>query len=419
MKIGYIVKMFPRISETFILNEILELERQGAEVTVFSLKKPNEGKFHPQMNELKADILYLDDCDVKTWSGWISNEWDYLQDYNDNIWNLVNESLKRKDTSRIDNIWRAAWICSKASRLGIERVHAHFASLPSTVAYLSHRISGIPFSFTAHAKDIFVYDMEEHYLREKLQHASFVVTVTNYNKNYLLENAPETNPDIIKVLYNGVNLVTLQPVAKSSRKSKTILGVGRLVEKKGFNDLLNALVILKKQKVDFECVIVGTGPEEENLLQLKQELNLENDVTFLGSKTSDEVTTLMKEATVFCLPCIIAEDNNIDALPTVLLEALALGLPSISTSISGIPEIIEHEHNGLLAEQKKPEQLAELLERLLLTPKLCDEYALIGRKIAEEKFSLRTNAGTLFKMFKDDLQHCKRQSENLNQVEAN
>ena len=403
MKIGYIVKMFPRISETFILNEILELERQGAEVTIFSLKKPNEGKFHPQIGELKAQIHYLEDLDVKKWAGWISSEWDNLEKYSSNIFSLINSALQTKDSSRIENIWRSAWIASKTEDLGLERVHAHFASLPSTVAYLTHRICGIPFSFTAHAKDIFVYDMDEHYLREKLQYAAFVVTVTNFNKRYLVDQAPEINADVIKVLYNGVNLDTLKPVSFASRKKNKILGVGRLVEKKGFDDLLHALKILKDKNIEFECDIAGTGPEQENLLQLMEELQLTNDVTFLGAKTSDDVVQLMKEATVFCLPCIIAQNNNIDALPTVLLEALAVGLPSISTSISGIPEIIEHEKNGLLAEEKNQKQIAEMLERLLLSDKLREEYASVGRKIAEEKFSLKSNAGKLYQMFIDNL----------------
>ncbi len=418
MKIGYVVKMFPRISETFILNEILELERQGAEVTIFSLKKPNEGKFHPQIGELKAHIHYLEDFDVKKWSGWISNEWDCLEKYNSNIWNLINEALRTKDTSRIENIWRSAWITSKVESLGIERLHAHFASLPSTIAYLSHRICGIPFSFTAHAKDIFVYDMDEHYLREKLQYASFIVTVTNFNKNYLFEQAPEINMDRIKVLYNGVNLNSLQPVPVSKRKTKTILGVGRLVEKKGFDDLLKALKILKEKKIDFECVIAGSGPEQEDLLALQEELQLQDDVQFIGAKTSDEVISLMNEATLFCLPCIIAKDNNIDALPTVLLEALAVGLPSISTRISGIPEIIKHEHNGLLVEEKKPVQLAEMLERLLLSEELREEYAKKGRVFAENNFSLKNNAGKLYEMYIDDLKNIAAPKK-LKTIEAN
>ncbi len=419
MKVGYVVKMFPRISETFILNEILELERQGAEVTVFSLKKPNEGKFHPQIGQLKAQIYYLDDFDIKKWSNWISSEWDYLEQYSNNIWNLVNSALKNKDTSRIDNIWKSAWIASKAHSLGIQRLHAHFASLPSTIAYLSNRICGIPFSFTAHAKDIFVYDMEEHYLLEKMHHAAFVVTVTNFNKRYLTEQAPEIDTDRIRVLYNGVNLDVLQPVADSNRKKNMILGVGRLVEKKGFDDLLLALKILKEKNIEFKCIIAGSGPEEGNLLALQEELQLQDDVTFLGSRNSEEVITLMKEATVFCLPCIIAKDNNIDALPTVLLEALAVGLPSISTAISGIPEIIEHEYNGLLTDEKNPTQISEMLERLLLSSQLREGYAQKGRVVAESRFSLKNNAGKLLQMFVEDLEMNKDKTEKMNTIKAN
>src|SRR3972149_734108 len=199
LKIGYIVKMFPRLSETFILNEILELERQGVEVTIFSIKKPSEGPFHPQLSRLKARALYLEGLDFRKWGRWVGEVWQALSPHSENLWPMLDGALENCDNDQLELILHSAWVAARAQELELTHLHAHFASLPSTVAYFANRITEIPFSFTAHAKDIFVYDMDQHLLRQKLLAARFVITVTNYNYRYLIERAPEIDPDLIKV----------------------------------------------------------------------------------------------------------------------------------------------------------------------------------------------------------------------------
>ncbi len=400
-KIGYVVKMFPRLSETFILNEILQLERLGVEVVIFSLKKPNEGRFHPQLSGLKAQVHYLEDLDVKKWPNWLRREWDVLDSMQSNLWRLVSEALSNDGRIKVDDLWQAAWIASTARRLELSRLHAHFASHPSTMAYFAHRISGIPYSLTAHAKDIYVYDMEEHFLRDKLNSATPLVTVTDYNRRYLMEQAPETIPERIRVLHNGINLDQFSFVDPGQRKPHSILAVGRLVVKKGFVDLLRACRIMKQQQIKFDCTVVGDGPERDNLLSLQRELDLEDVVTFTGPKNLDEVTDLMSRATLFCLPCTTAPDNNIDALPTVLLEALACGLPIVSTTVSGVPEIVDSGEDGLLTPPDDPEAVADAITRLLESPPLRSRFAVNGRKKAELKFDLRKNVTALLKLFNE------------------
>lgn len=399
LKIGYVVKMFPRLSETFILNEILELERRGAEVVIFSVKKPNEGRFHPQLTKLKAKVLYLEDLEPKKWHLWISKEWSQLSDHSQGLWNLIDESLSNDNCFQMDHIWWSAWLAAQAEKMGLDHLHAHFASLPSSIAYFAHRISGISFSFTAHAKDIFVYDADEHHLRKKLKSAAFVVTVTNYNKKYLTKNIPEADPDSIRVVHNGINLEQFRDDVDIDRKPNTILAVGRLVVKKGFGDLLDACALLKTRGVEFDCTIVGEGPEEELLRAKCIELGLNGTITFAGALTIDEVMSLMQTSTLFCLPCVTAPDNNVDALPTVLLESLASGLPSISTTVSGIPEIIDSGTDGVLVSPNDPQALSAQLACLLESPELRTRLATKGREKAEKKFDLSQNAGTLFEMF--------------------
>jgi len=259
MKIAYVAKMFPRLSETFVLNEILELERQGAEIVVFSAKKPNEGQFHPQLANLRARIVYLEDLDAKKWAGWISREWDSLNIHGDRIWDLVSSALADGEAQRVELIWQAAWMANRATELGVERFHAHFATLPAMLTHLAHRVSGIPYSFTAHAKDIFVYPPEETRLGELIEHADFMVTVTEFNRRHLQDILPGLDRDKIKVIHNGIDLQNFQPTPFDEREDNRILAVGRLVPKKGFADLLDACVLLRDRGVDFRCTIGRTG----------------------------------------------------------------------------------------------------------------------------------------------------------------
>ncbi len=404
LKIGYVVKMFPRLSETFILNEILELESRGVEVVIFSLKKPNEGRFHPQLAKLKANVIYLDDLDVKKWANWIEAEWPVLSPNSRELWQLLNEAFDHNDIRRIDWIWGSAWLAAQAHKLGLAHLHAHFATLPSTYAYLAHRISGIPFSFTAHAKDIFVYDTEEHFLREKADAAGFVVTVTNFNLRYLQEKLPSVDKRKIRVIYNGIDVEFFGQNGSKRRVPNLILTVGRLVAKKGFNILLEALSLLKKRGVHYRCLIVGDGNEINNLQIQRQNLRLEQEVIFAGPKNLDEVAALMHESSIFCLPCVIAADNNVDALPTVLLEALASGLPSISTVVSGIPEIIDSGVDGILVEPGDAEALAREMESLLASEELRERFSKNGLKKAAERFNLHKNVDTLLQAYLESTQ---------------
>ncbi|MFQ5498207.1 MAG: glycosyltransferase family 4 protein [Candidatus Zixiibacteriota bacterium] len=389
--VGYVTKMFPRLSETFILNEILELERQGAKVTIFSIKKPSEGQFHPQLSQLKARVLYLEGLDPKKWPIWIGQNWQTLEPHRENLWHAIEQAVKDPDVSNVDEIWWSAWVAAQSRLLGIDRLHAHFASLPSTIAYLANQISGIPFSFTAHAKDIFVYENNEHHLQQKLTAADSVVTVTAFNRRYLADKYNNVDNTRLKVIHNGIDLSLFVPVDASRRRKELILSVGRLVPKKGFDDLLQACVHLKQSGQNFECWIVGDGPEADSLLALRKSLGLQEEVQFTGPKNLEEVRQMMQQATLFCLPCKVAEDNNQDALPTVLLEALASGLPVVSTTISGIPEIVETGKEGFLVPADHPTALADKMASLLADPELRQQCGLRGREKATNKFDLKQN----------------------------
>lgn len=400
LRIGYVAKMFPRLSETFVLNEILELERQGAEVTVFSAKKPNEGQFHPQLGRLQARVIYLDDLDPRKWAAWTGAEWPRLEPWADRIWGLVREALADREPERVELVWQAAWLASRAGALGLDRLHAHFATLPALMAHLAHRISGIPYSFTAHAKDIFVYSPAETRLRDLVDHADFMVTVTGFNRRHLLESLPGVDAAKIRMLHNGIDTESFTPAPAGSRDVDHVLAVARLVPKKGLDDLLRACALLRDRGRSVRCTIAGGGPDAAALAGLRDELGLGSLVELCGPVKVDAVRDLMRRATVFALPCRVAADNNVDALPTVLLEALATGLPAVSTAVSGVPEIITDGCEGRLVPPDDPAALADALQSLLDDPALRARCAEAGRRKAAESFDIRRNVATLHGLFR-------------------
>jgi len=413
LKVGYFVKMYPRLSETFILNEILELERRGVEVTIFSLKKPNEGRFHPQVSEVKASVYYLDELEPK--KGWavLAEHWPTLSPRRAQLWKLLEALIPQGDSQLMELFFASAWAAALAASRGLMHLHAHFATLSSTAAYFAARISGLTFSFTAHAKDIFQDTVNRKMLEEKLSAARFVVTVTEFNRRFLTSTFPFVPPEKIQVLHNGINLDFFNFEPERPRERNLILSIGRLVPKKGFPDLLEACAALKNKGIPFQCVIIGQGEESIALETKRMELGLDGCVTFAGPKTQAEVLPYLKRATLLALPCTVDADGNQDALPTVLLEALATGCPAVSTTVSGIPEIVDTGSNGLLVPPGNPVALAEAMARILSSPELAARFAREGRKNAEDKFDLKKSVATLEGFYRQSIkmENAKEQTE--------
>jgi len=402
LRIGYVVRMFPRFSETFVVQEILELERQNVEVVIFSLLKPDEGRFHPALTRIKAQIIYLEDMAPRRWTSWIAREWEYLAPHAGRLWGLVNELVPADDPQMIDLAFTSAALASHALRSGIDAFHAHFATVSCTAAFYASRITGIPFSFTAHAKDIFSDNVDRNLLTAKINASCFTVTVSNYNREFLAALLPDAAADRIRVLYNGVDLdyFSYRPLL-SEQTPPVILSVGRLVAKKGFADLVTACGYLRDRGHSFRCLIVGHGREEVRLREQIASLGLGSVVVLCGALNQDEVRQLMQDAAVFCLPCIRDTDGNQDALPTVLLESMACGLPVVSTRLSGIPEIVDDGVNGILVGAGDALALTGALERLLTSTDLRRSYAEAGRRKTTERFSLQRNVSILRQWFEE------------------
>ncbi|MEE8412194.1 MAG: glycosyltransferase family 4 protein [Acidobacteriota bacterium] len=395
-RIGYILKMFPRLSETFVLNEILELERQAADVRIFSLMHPADGRFHAGVADLRTGIRYVTTQKLEaTWSdiGRSSTGVNY------EAWPRVVEFARRYDFPRqLEFLLRAQSIAQQVIESNVEHLHAHFATIATRMAAAVSMLTAVPFSFTAHAKDIFRESVDRELFSELVDRSLFCVTVSDFNKEFILATMPGINPEKVVRVYNGVDLNRLTRSHREDASVPHVISVGRLVPKKGFDILLRALRLCKDRGRVLRTTIVGDGGENDRLRDLSRELGLERDVTFAGALSHEDTIERMGRASVVALACTRDDDGNTDALPTVLLEALALGLPIVSTRLAGIPEIVGEEC-GRLSDPGDVAGFAAGLESTCRDLERGRDVAAEARKRCERRFSLQINAGALLQRF--------------------
>ena len=386
-KIGYLLMTYPKISETFVLNEILALEAKGAGLTILSLRTPADPEVLPAVAKVRSPLWYVPESLWERKAAALRAHLALISLSPNRYGLALWFSFRRKEGWSLRSFVQAGAVAWRLRRAGVVRLHAHFADTPTDVAELVHLLTGIPFSFTAHAKDIYCSDPEV--LDRKIHRAEFVVTCTEYNRQFLQKVS--TNGTPIHRIYHGIDTQQFHARAVDRRSQAealpTLLSVGCFREKKGFTTLLRACRILKQQGRRFRCWIVGDGPLRPVLEALIRVLDLQDSVSLLGKKTQDEVIGLYREATVFLLPCEVADNGDRDGIPNVLMEAMAMGLPVVSTDVSGIPELIRHDRNGCLVPQRDPEALATMLGRLLDDPGLRDAFSRAGQETVAQKFS--------------------------------
>lgn len=365
MDVCYIVKRFPRLSQTFVLDEVRELERRGLNIRVVALKPPTGESLPEEYGHLRAKVHYLDP------------EYRTMEAQAEILAPLLED-------------WR------------IDHIHAHFATSAAALATLVGKRTGIPTSFTAHAHDIFHQRVDPATLAARIADAHFVVTVSNYNKRYL-DTLLRTHGQVGSVvrLYNGVDLHQLRQLASTSvaREPDLIVGVGRLVAKKGFTHLIEACRILHARGRSVRCMILGDGEERQALSEQVARAGLGDVVQLIGARPRADVVELIRRGAAFVLPCVVDAEGDRDGLPTVLLESMALGTPVISTTIAGIPEIVDHLSTGLLVPERDPAALADAIDGLLASPALQQKLRNAALVRVQQRFNLSHNVGLLASHF--------------------
>ncbi|MEZ6060690.1 MAG: glycosyltransferase [Planctomycetaceae bacterium] len=399
-KIGYVVKRYPRFSETFIVNEILAHEADGLDIEIFSLRAPVDTHFQDRIARVKAPVTYLDRVspDSSPALGNLKAQllWQSLQKAGRQLPNFWTNLAEARQESAGDT-WQAVRLALLVRERNIDHLHAHFATAAATVARLAAKFAGITFSFTAHAKDIFHEDVGADDLCRKLSDASSVITVSDFNEAYLRDRFPDESQAVCRI-YNGLDLRDFEYDAPETR-SPLILAVGRLVEKKGFCDLVSACEILTQRRVPFHCRIIGDGDLHDELQSQIRALGLFASVELAGPRPQQDVIRALRESAVFAAPCIIGQDGNRDGLPTVLLEAMALGTPCVSTDVTGIPEVIQHGETGLMVPQHDPTSLADALQKLIESADLRVRLARNARQQIEDNFDVHRNSAAIRELF--------------------
>ena len=396
--VAVVVKGYPRLSETFIAQEILALERRGIELVIVSLRRPTDRFTHPIHAEIRSPVHYLPEY-LHQAPGRVLHAWKRarrLPGYVRARSTWLADLARDRTPNRMRRFGQALVL---AAELGpVESIHAHFLHTPASVARYASAMRGIGWSFSAHAKD--VWTTPEWEKREKLADARFGVTCTRANLEHLAALAP--SPGAVELVYHGLDLRRFPPrVAERAARDGSdpahpvrILSVGRLVDKKGFDDLLAALALLPPG-LAWILDVVGGGPLEGRLRRQAAALGLGGRVRWRGSLPHDRVVEHAAGADLLALASRVSAGGDRDGLPNVLMEAQLLGAACVATRVSAIPELVEHEVNGLLAPSRDPAALAVALERAIADPALRARLAEAARRTVTARFSFEDGIGRI------------------------
>lgn len=392
LRVGYVVKRYPRFSETFIVNEILQHEAVGLDIDIFALRPVAETHFQDVLSAVRAPVTYVAEKVSKTSDFWgllftarqqLPGFWSRLEDLAD---------------VEVNDLAQAIDLALQARARNVTHLHAHFGTVAATVTRLAARLAGLRYTLTLHAKDIYHVSVDFTLMNNKLRDAAGVVTVSGYNTRHLAETYGQAASNV-QCIYNGLDLSRFE-YAFPKKETREILAVGRLVEKKGFDVLIDACRILRERGVAFRCRLVGDGNERANLLARIEEHGLGDWVSLLGPQPHAELIGTFRQAAVLATPCVIGNDGDRDGLPTVLLEAMALGTPCISTEVTGIPELVRDGETGLCVAPQDARALADALERLLADRALREQLSAQARRLIERDFDIVRNAAQLRDLFR-------------------
>jgi glycosyltransferase involved in cell wall biosynthesis len=395
--LGLLVKIFPKLSETFILEEILGLERLGVPLTLYALAAPTDTITHPAVQRVRAPLTLVPELLPGRRREFLARHLQlaaraplgYLRA-------LV--SAARRGRAGLSDFMRGGWLAGQLREDGVEHLHTHFISTPADIGVLASQLAALPFSISAHAKDIYLSDPAE--LRRKLQAARFTVTCTEFNRRTLAAIAPQA---AVHRMYHGVDRQVFRPqrACACAGAPPLILSVGRLRAKKGLDTLIDACAALRRRGLAFACEIIGYGEESEALQTRIATHGLEEQVRLLGALPREQVIQAYARAAVYVQPSRVTANGDRDGIPNVLLEAMAMGLPVVASDVSGIPELVTHGHNGLLVEPDDAERLADAMTRVLGQPALGIDLGRRARASVAESFDNDHNLALLCRLLDD------------------
>ncbi|HEX3421667.1 MAG TPA: glycosyltransferase family 4 protein [Candidatus Udaeobacter sp.] len=386
-RFAYLFERFPSFGQTFCYREVAELDRQDIAPPIFSIRNPKDEPLQDWDTRIVERVHYLPD------------EKELLEEVRSvakkrkigpDIVAALDEWGRRKDFLRL---YQAVYVGLLLRKMGIDHVHAHFGGMAARTAFWINKFFSITFSFTAHANDIFSPREFEIGLDKLVDAARVIITETDYAARFLRERFSD-RADRVHRIYNGLDLADFGR-ADFSSTPPLIVAVGRLIPKKGFGDLIRACAMLVERGKSFRCEIFGEGPLKNELQTQIDELRLQNNVALTGAKPQTELRRRLAAANVFVLPSVVDPDGGMDNLPTVIMEAMATGLPVVSTNIGGIPEMVIENQTGFLVQSGDTSAMANAIETLIGDLPMATKFGLSGHEHARVLFSIEKNVREL------------------------
>ncbi|MGH8892495.1 MAG: glycosyltransferase [Actinomycetes bacterium] len=414
-EIVYLVRSWPRLSQTFVLDEVLGLERLGVPLRIVSLAASGETRTQQELERVVAPVHVLDeDRDVtgaafgehlravlRNPRGYLRAAWrvmrhrDWDQGYHvAGRWRCLTLAL------RLAEVMRAG----QRNDRRVVHLHAHFAHDPAAVAMLTHDLTGVPWSFTGHARD--VWQVPGAALAERVRSATFAVTCHQEAADRLRALVPAPVASRIRLVHHGVDLEAFRPGPVRRRVAGVplrVVSVGRLTEKKGFDDLISACRLVAERGCEFRCTIYGDGPRRPELADLITRLGLDAVATLAGARTRKELLDDLMQADVFALTPYVTPDGDRDGIPNVVVEAMACGLPVVATAAGGITEIVRDRENGLLAAPRDVAGIADRLALSLADDEMRERLGGAARRTVRDGFDVRRGAGLLADLYRPAL----------------
>jgi len=393
-RVGYLVSWFPAITETFILEEVLALRARGVAVDVFPLFGARGGEVHDGWRAAEACTHYHASLSwelVAAQLHWLRRRpRAYLKAWRDAL--RLNAPAPRLLVRAPVVIAKAALIARRIEALGVDHVHAHWATHPALAAWVIRLLTGVGYSFTTHAHDLYV---DTAMLRQKVEEARFVVTISEFNRALIERHCGGPAAGKVHVVRCGVDLGAFAPREVARAEVPTFVCVAGLREYKGHDVLLDACALLRARGVRVQVILAGEGALRRHLEARLAREGLGDAVRLLGAVPHQRVPDLLASATAMVLPSVRARDGQMEGIPVALMEAMAAGVPVISTRLSGVPELIEDGETGLLVPERDAPALAAAMERLASEPGLGRRLAEAARRTVRERFDRSRNVAVL------------------------
>lgn len=394
MKIAYIMSRFPLLSETFILREMVEVERQGHEVIMYPLICQHQPVVHNETKKWASRVNCIPFMSLAVFVENLRSFFRHPLRYISLLWRVFKENLSSLDflTKSLYLFPKAVYTAKRIQMDGVDHIHAHYATHPALEAWIIHNLTGINYSITIHAHDI--YDCQA-MLETKLRDAIFLAPISNYNIDFMANHVGEWIREKCHVIHCGVTVeqYSVAPRRKEQDSVFEVLQIGSLHWKKGQVDLLKSVALLRNQGVHLRLRIIGEGDERSNLEREIQTLELEGVVELLGAKTQEEVASLLPTADCY------VQSSVSEGIPVAIMEAMACELPVVATNITGIPELVLDRITGILVHPSDIEALASAMQFIKDNPGLAQQMGKLGRSRVQDRFDLKKNVANLITLF--------------------